>query len=298
VTTQTIGYTADGRIQTLNPGIQAPGGEFITELIYDWDGRLYAPWAGSQGELATYEYDGFGQRAVKRISSTTGEIYQYGQDGMLLDEANSLGAAQADYIYLDGRLIATLNPSTGALYFLHDDMLGTPQLATGSSQSVAWQATYQPFGQASVSGTITQNLRLPGQYFDLESGWNHNGFRNYLPDLGRYAEPDPLALQGLYPYARNSPLNYSDPSGLFTTRDEINQHRAIDIDPECGSSTGGACTLIHAALVFCACKETCGKWKANAELRIYGDLWVSGSRHTNTRGPSDHRAQLKQCGRF
>jgi RHS repeat-associated protein len=30
-----------------------------------------------------------------------------------------------------------------------------------------------------------QNLRFPGQYFDLESGWKHNGFRNYVPELGR-----------------------------------------------------------------------------------------------------------------
>lgn len=48
----------------------------------------------------------------------------------------------------------------------------------------------------SVSGTITQNLRFPGQYFDVESGWNHNGFRDYIPDLGRYIEPDPLAMEG------------------------------------------------------------------------------------------------------
>jgi RHS repeat-associated protein len=89
-----------------------------------------------------------------------------------------------------------MNPSKGALYFLHDDMLGTPQLATDASKVVAWRASYQPFGVASVSGIVTQNLRFPGQYFDIESGWNHNGFRNYISDLGRYAEPDPLAMLG------------------------------------------------------------------------------------------------------
>jgi RHS repeat-associated protein len=41
----------------------------------------------------------------------------------------------------------------------------------------------------------TERLRRIWQYFDLESGWNHNGFRDYWPDLGRYAEPDPLAMQ-------------------------------------------------------------------------------------------------------
>jgi len=93
------------------------------------------------------------------------------------EETNASGVAQADYIYLNGWPVAVLNGST--LYFLHDDMLGTPQLATDSNQTVQWQASYDPFGQASVSGTVTQNLRLPGQYFDVESGWNHNGFRDY-----------------------------------------------------------------------------------------------------------------------
>jgi RHS repeat-associated protein len=241
VQTQAIGYTADGRIASLSPGIQAPGGQTITSLSYNQDARLAAVNASGDA-LASYTYDGFGQRLIKTVSSSYGEIYQYGQNGMVLEATNASGAAQADYIYLDGRPVATLNPSTGALYFLHDDMLGTPQLATDSSQSVAWQASYEPFGQASVSGTVTQNLRFPGQYFDVESGWNHNGFRNYLPDLGRYMEPDPLATEGsaryynpntgrflsedpsglarsgsnLYGYAGDNPIDFSDPLGLYS----------------------------------------------------------------------------------
>jgi len=27
---------------------------------------------------------------------------------------------------------------------------------------------------------VPGNLRFPGQYFNVESGWNHNGFRNYI----------------------------------------------------------------------------------------------------------------------
>jgi hypothetical protein len=49
----------------------------------------------------------------------------------LLEETDASGVAQADYIYLGGRPVAVLNGST--LYFLHDDMLGTPQLATNSN---------------------------------------------------------------------------------------------------------------------------------------------------------------------
>jgi RHS repeat-associated protein len=225
---------------TLNPGIQAPAGQYITSLSYNQDAQLAAVNAGS-GALASYTYDGFGQRLLKTISGTSSNIYQYGQDGMLLEETDQSGAAQADYIYLNGRPIADLAPSTGTFYSLQDDMLGTPQLATDSSQNIQWQASYEPFGQtSSVSGTITQNLRLPGQYYDLESGWNHNGFRDYIPDLGRYAEPDPLALRGKasfysprdghlisayflgfalndaspYAYVSDNGVNLSDPLGL------------------------------------------------------------------------------------
>ncbi|MFZ0734722.1 MAG: RHS domain-containing protein [Candidatus Sulfotelmatobacter sp.] len=65
----------------------------------------------------------------------------------MLEETNSSGMAQADYIYLNGRPVAVLNGST--LYYLHDDRLGTPQVATDSSQNTQWQASYEPFG---VSG--------------------------------------------------------------------------------------------------------------------------------------------------
>jgi RHS repeat-associated protein len=221
ITTQTIGYTADGRMSSLSPGIQAPGGQFITSLSYNQNARLSAV-DSSNGALASYTYDGFGQRLIKTVSSTYGEIYQYGQNGMLLEETNQSGTAQADYIYLNGRPIADLAPATGTFYSLQDDMLGTPQLATDSSQNIQWQASYDVFGQASVSGTVTQNLRLPGQYFDVESGWNHNGFRNYIPDLGRYVEPDPLGRFGggnnLYVYVGDNPANLIDPLGLCTPK--------------------------------------------------------------------------------
>jgi RHS repeat-associated protein len=145
--------------------------------------------------------------------------------------------------------VAVLNGST--IYFLHDDRLRTPQLATDSSQNIQWQASYEPFGTTtSVSGTITQNLRFPGQYFDVESGWNHNGFRDYMPNLGRYLEPDPLAMLGTstfydvrtglllntdtflggtnsYGYVADDPIDATDPQGLAACVYSISAHTMV-----------------------------------------------------------------------
>jgi RHS repeat-associated protein len=65
--------------------------------------------------------------------------------------------------------------------------------------------------------SVTNNLRLPGQYFDAESGLNYNLMRDYDPTLGRYAEADPIGLNGginLYEYVFNNSLNGIDPFGL------------------------------------------------------------------------------------
>jgi RHS repeat-associated protein len=62
------------------------------------------------------------------------------------------------------------------------------------------------------------NLRLPGQYFDAETGLHQNGYRDYDARLGRYLESDPIGLEGglnPYLYANANPLRYVDPAGLF-----------------------------------------------------------------------------------
>jgi uncharacterized protein RhaS with RHS repeats len=58
-------------------------------------------------------------------------------------------------------------PATVGLFYAHTDHLGTPQFVTDGNQNVVWSTTYQPYGtMVATSGSITQNLRLPGQYAD------------------------------------------------------------------------------------------------------------------------------------
>jgi RHS repeat-associated protein len=226
-TTQNVGTTAEGNINSFSPAMNT-----VTALSYNQANRLAAVTAGTT-QLAKYIYDAFGRRLRK--ATTAGTLYQFDQSGNLLEEAYTNSAGPVDYIYLGTQPIATLTPGTGAFSYLHTDHLGTPQLATGSTQAVVWSAGgYQPFGTTgTVTGTITQNLRFPGQYFDAESGFYHNGFRDYVPNVGRYLESDIIGLAGglnTYLYAMANPGEFVDPSGL--------QH-----DWE-SCTAGGSCTPI------------------------------------------------------
>jgi RHS repeat-associated protein len=60
-------------------------------------------------------------------------------------------------------------------------------------------------------------LRLPGQRYGSETGLHYNYFRDYDPSIGRYAESDPIGLNGglnTYAYVGGRPLRYVDPRGL------------------------------------------------------------------------------------
>ena len=87
-----------------------------------------------------------------------------------------------------------------------------------STGTVVWQAAYLPCGEVQVQiNTATNNLRFPGQYFDVETGLHYNWNRYYDPVTGRYISADPIGLDGglnLYAYVGSNPVNWVDPEGL------------------------------------------------------------------------------------
>jgi len=81
----------------------------------------------------------------------------------------------------------------------------------------------EPFGDnpadenPSGVGAFNLPLRLPGQYYDAESGLHYNYYRDYDPIVGRYAESDFIGLRAgpnTYAYVRANPLLAVDPLGL------------------------------------------------------------------------------------
>jgi RHS repeat-associated protein len=65
--------------------------------------------------------------------------------------------------------------------------------------------------------SIATPVRFPGQWSDWSTGLHYNFFRDYDPQTGRYLEADPIGQEGglnLYEYARSSPTNFADSTGL------------------------------------------------------------------------------------
>jgi RHS repeat-associated protein len=209
----TISVTTNGNGNiTSIPPADAPG--TAATFTYNVANRLATVTGSPVGE--TLVYDAFGQRYSKQDPGTNPTTYVYDLDGNLIEE-NDNGAV-LDYIYNNRTLVGLWVPSTSTLYYVHTNYQNTPIAVTNSSQAIVWSTAYQPYGTTSIpGGSISQNVRLPGQYLDTETGFYYNGFRDYMPNLGRYLEADLIGLRGgvnPFLYAHANPLAFIDPFGL------------------------------------------------------------------------------------
>ncbi len=138
------------------------------------------------------------------------------------------------------------------LTYLHSDHLATVRSGTDDTGKIVWRWDGDGFGGVAADGdpdgdgsNVTLNLRFPGQYFDAESGLHYNYFRFYDPGTGRYVSTDPLgqsAAINLFVYAKNSPIVYFDPYGLYClTQVQINAI-AASIGGGFGGLVSGAIT--------------------------------------------------------
>ncbi len=168
--------------------------------------------------IANYGYDASNRR-VRKTAEGTVTHYHYDLNSQLIAETLDDGILLRKYIYLNGEPLALKeyqnNPGT---YYFINDHLGTPQQLIDVNGTIVWKAAYLPFGEAQVLvESVVNNIRFPGQYFDVETGLHYNWHRFYDPETGRYITADPIGLAGgmnLYAYVGGNPVNRIDPWGL------------------------------------------------------------------------------------
>ena len=226
-------YTYDGNDQLLTIGSDSrtydANGNMVTRTIggvtanffYDAENRLVGVGTSDGTVVAQYHYDPFGRRLWKNVGSVM-TYFMYADEG-LIGEYNASGQEITSYGYKPNSDLVgdpLFMRQGGQFYFYQNDALGTPKMITSATGAVVWSASYDAFGQAQVGiSTVTNNLRLPGQCYDAETGLHYNFQRYYDPRVGRYVQTDPLGFASgdvnLYAYVSNDPVNRVDLTGLL-----------------------------------------------------------------------------------
>ena len=208
-------YDANGNTSGTSTGSDAFG--------YGYNGRNRMTVVQRNGQtVANYGYNAMGQRVTKSVTlpQVVNQRFVYGEGSQLLSE---YGTTNRDYIWVDDLPVAVVDGigATAKTNYVLADGLGTPRIVRNEAGVVQWQWPYQgnAFGErqpTSATGYVN-NLRFPGQYFDLETGAHDNINRTYDPSAGRYIQSDPIGLSGglsTYGYVHSNPLSAIDPKGL------------------------------------------------------------------------------------
>ena len=127
---------------------------------------------------------------------------------------------------------------TTSIRYLHRDHLGSVRAVTNASGSAVTTASYDPYGgrrlddgsressatelEAAAGNRTLDGVRGFTGHEQLDRiGLVHMGGRVYDPRLGRFLSPDPVIGNpgssqswNLYSYAGNSPMSFTDPTGL------------------------------------------------------------------------------------
>lgn len=255
--TQSLTYDATGRIATIastvdnESFIYDPDGNRIQHVANGFtENSSYQATSNHliQAAATVYGYDAdgdvttinghvlYGYSAMGRLVSGNGGIYTIGAEdqrlrktvapdqtyfapdvsGMLLAEDPS-GTWQ-DYVYLNGKLEALV--SSGQVYSVNSDQANRPLILMNASKVIVWEAQGLPFGSTVTTNNFgTFNLGYPGQYHDDETNIWYNGYRGYMPWIGRYSQSDPIGLAGgvnTYTYVGDNPISRIDPYGLWS----------------------------------------------------------------------------------
>ncbi|MBI1394983.1 MAG: hypothetical protein GC151_03305 [Betaproteobacteria bacterium] len=116
---------------------------------------------------------------------------------------------------VDERYAATQGASTTAIL---TDVLGSTVALVGSAGGVVGNFIYEPYGQATQSGSADSIFRFTGREDD-GTGLMYYRARYYNPRMSRFISEDPIGLAGgynVYAYVGGNPTGATDPTGLWS----------------------------------------------------------------------------------
>lgn len=210
--TDSYGFNVDGFLQTATTAVGT--------ATYEYSSRGELLWAElPDGTMVTYVHDPIGRRIAKQINGVTVEKYLWAGRTTLLAVYDGGGNLLQRYTYADSRVPVSMTHG-GATYFLLTDQVGSLRAVADTSGTIVKRIDYDSFGN--IVGDSNTAMTVPfgfaGGLHDRDTGLVRFGYRDYSPELGRFAAKDPIDFAGgdlnLYAYVMNDPVGMIDPFGL------------------------------------------------------------------------------------
>ncbi len=194
----------------------------VMNLTWDYRNRLtrveVIPAAGAPS-VVTYRYD-YRDLPIARTESGNTVWTIYDRNEMPLFEYDGSSARPSAIYFHDpdrvDEMFGEWREGIGFRWFLTDPN-GSVRTVLDHTGNVVATREYSPYGQILASMGAPGPIGFTGRMHDPTTGLINLRRRFYDPLLTRFISEDPLGFEGgdanLYRYAKNDPLNYSDPTG-------------------------------------------------------------------------------------
>jgi RHS repeat-associated protein len=188
-------------------------------LSYDYANRLtkliISPTVQNGGpDTLIFNYDHTPNRIEKREHGVS-TFYLY--EGINVStEINENGITITKYVYAGEHVVKI--DSAGALYYYHNDLLGSVRRVSDSLGVVVWQGDYFAFGEIDTTQSspgFENTHKFTGKQFDNPANYYYYNARYYDPEIGRFFSTDPIPTGNSYAYTSNNPLKFVDPTGMY-----------------------------------------------------------------------------------
>lgn len=239
--------------------------------------------------VATYAYDGNGNRIQKTAGGVTTDYYYNTSDQVLEERVGGLMTYQYVWdIRFVNAPICRFDSSGNAIYYTEDANFNVTALVSGATGNVIERYVYDAYGNFTIytanwtvmttqQSTVGNEILYTGDRVDLETAvYNTSGTMtsvNYfsnareLSTLYQWLQRDPAqSSTNLYQYVSLDPTFCTDPSGLWKfNRDGATTARAT---AECGDTIGSLAQIVGLDA------DQWRKWATLVEIR---DIWSRSS---------------------